>query len=1726
AKRSKSATNNSSLTSNRKRQRTSSSTSYASAAKKVRRQQSNTSSVSSSINKRKIRRTAASNPINYHEESDDDDDMNDQTRRKIKRQQRHSSSNSDSDNDQNTNTNNNDDESNSNEYQQQTKINLVTDLEVNTAKRQTKFRSSDNLSSSGEGITLVNDEPSSEIIEKVLKVRFGRKDATGPSTTIYNIDECGDPNENYNGDDETQVDGEQQFLIKWKNWSHLHNTWESRSSLQQAHVKSSRILENFLKQHEQTRLWRRENRNMDEIELFECQQELNDTALAGYQHVERIIAHEKNREQDNTYDYLCKWDGLQYSDCTWEDGNLIAKRFQSKIDEYNARLKQQTEDLQLQQQQNSGSTRKKTNIIRPRFVPIAMQPTYVAPEEPDFKLRDYQLEGLNWLAHSWCKQNSVILADEMGLGKTIQTISFLSYIYEEHNVHGPFLIVVPLSTIQGWQQEFQRWAPYMNTIVYIGDMISREKIRHFEMYASGNKKQLKFHALLTTYDFLLKDSKYLSSINWSVVLVDEAHRLKNDDSMLYRTLIQFESQHRILITGTPLQNSLKELWSLLHFIMPNYFDDWNNFDAKYSSLLTTNDTSLVKRSSELHKELEPFLLRRVKRDVEKSLPAKVEQILRVEMTRLQKQYYKWILTRNYRALTNERGGSLPSFINIMMELKKCANHAFFVKRDDENNTTLDEVIKGSGKLLLLDKLLLKLRASNHRVLIFSQMVKMLNILAEYCKLRRFPFQRLDGSMKGEIRRQALNSFNREASEDFIFLLSTRAGGLGINLATADTVIIYDSDWNPQNDLQAQARAHRIGQTKQVNIYRLVAKQSVEETIIERAKQKMVLDHLVIQRMDTTGRNAFQNFNNTSTADNRPLTKEELNTIIKFGAEDLFKETSTNDESTVEEESQKIDIDEILRRAETRQDDDTSMRNSSEDLLSQFKIANIQTMEDDIIEPTTVVNKTKSWKDIIPESERQRFEDECLAEKTAALPPRSRKPVQLFNSKSDLDNNNNTNPLSHIDIILNEFTTNELRRFIKSFKKFANPLHRLDLIIMDSELEDKSQQDIEQLAKHIYNECLSAVEQYTNETSPIQSLQASSSSPKDESTTNQREKTPTIRLHNVTINALQLINSIRDLEPLKKIFHSHNEQRKTFTFPSLIKIKPVHWSCSWSLEDDKALLRGIYEYGYSNWEQIKMEPELGLSSKILLDDKQLKPQANHLQTRADYLLRLLKQYYDNQSNKAKDITKKKPLVPQTSMKKAKITTDDNINGPNANKRQRRVNGPTVSNTEKQPKSKEMIENSSGDEDATTNKSNKKKSIEHRANTNVEEKVTKLPKKEEDNASNDMFKQCKELLRPVKKWLSRLDAPEDAFDSQDDYAKEFEKCLLTIGDQIETVLKTKSVDDYQTYRHHLWTFVSKFTTKLTDSQLRKYYRTFIKKRNEEGSTSNQTQKPSHHQQQQYNQYSQSNTKNHQTEQDEQYRKAGWGSSSQSNNTNNRIPKDSRLKHSSTMPLSKSSRSEQLNNTIGSTNTGTTSDYDTHHHYHHHHPHQFDRNRHQTSGNNNRRPYHESTGDLSSDYRSNYHRDRDRDSNSSRGPRRYDSMPSRFDQSSYNNRSSYQSNFSQPPPPYDESRSSSSSTNRSGGNNNMNNNRSSQNAPPPPPPPPPPLLPPPPPPPLSTPELFQSIYLQYYDMYMQQATGLSSSSQSSTTNSISPNSYADMAANYARQRMQSSTSQSSKQ
>ncbi|XP_010792421.1 chromodomain-helicase-DNA-binding protein 1-like [Notothenia coriiceps] len=271
--------------------------------------------------------------------------------------------------------------------------------------------------------------------------------------------------------------------------------------------------------------------------------------------------------------------------------------------------------------------------------------------------------------------HSCILADEMGLGKTIQTISFLNYLFNDHQLYGPFLLVVPLSTLTCWQREIQLWAPLMNFVVYLGDISSRNMIRTHEWMHPHNKR-LKFNIILTTYEILLKDKSFLGAVSWAFIGVDEAHRLKNDDSLLYKTMMDFKSNHRLLITGTPLQNSLKELWSLLHFIMPEKFHAWEIFEEAHGKGRDSGYASL-------HKELEPFLLRRVKKDVEKSLPAKVEQILRVEMSAIQKQYYKWILTRNYKALSKGKG-STSGFLNVMMELKKCCNHCYLIKPPEDN----------------------------------------------------------------------------------------------------------------------------------------------------------------------------------------------------------------------------------------------------------------------------------------------------------------------------------------------------------------------------------------------------------------------------------------------------------------------------------------------------------------------------------------------------------------------------------------------------------------------------------------------------------------------------------------------------------------------------------------------------------------------------------------------------------------------------------------------------------------------------------------------------------------------------------------------------------------------------------------------------------------------------------------------------------------------------------
>ncbi|XP_039944823.1 chromodomain-helicase-DNA-binding protein 1-like isoform X5 [Hirundo rustica] len=1270
---------------------------------------------------------------------------------------------------------------------------------------ETKTDSDDLLEVCGEDVPQP-EEDEFETIEKFMDSRIGRKGATGAATTIYAVEADGDPN---TGFEKSKEPGEIQYLIKWKGWSHIHNTWETEETLKQQNVKGMKKLDNYKKKDQETKRWLK-NASPEDVEYYNCQQELTDDLHKQYQIVERIIAHSNQKSAAGYPDYYCKWQGLPYSECSWEDGALIAKKFQTCIDEYFSRNQSKTtpfKDCKILKQ-------------RPRFVALKKQPSYIGGHE-GLELRDYQLNGLNWLAHSWCKGNSCILADEMGLGKTIQTISFLNYLFHEHQLYGPFLLVVPLSTLTSWQREIQTWAPQMNAVVYLGDITSRNMIRTHE-WIHPQTKRLKFNILLTTYEILLKDKSFLGGLNWVFIGVDEAHRLKNDDSLLYKTLIDFKSNHRLLITGTPLQNSLKELWSLLHFIMPEKFSSWEDFEEEHGKGREFGYASL-------HKELEPFLLRRVKKDVEKSLPAKVEQILRMEMSALQKQYYKWILTRNYKALSKGSKGSTSGFLNIMMELKKCCNHCYLIKPPDDNEfynkqEALQHLIRSSGKLILLDKLLIRLRERGNRVLIFSQMVRMLDILAEYLKYRQFPFQRLDGSIKGELRKQALDHFNAEGSEDFCFLLSTRAGGLGINLASADTVVIFDSDWNPQNDLQAQARAHRIGQKKQVNIYRLVTKASVEEDILERAKKKMVLDHLVIQRMDTTGKTVLHTGSTPSSS--TPFNKEELSAILKFGAEELFKEPEGE-----EEEPQEMDIDEILKRAETRENEPGPLTVGDE-LLSQFKVANFSNMDEDDIELEPEQN-LRNWEEIIPEVQRRQIEEEERQkelEEIYMLPRMRNCAKQIsFNGSEGKRSRRRRYSGSDSDSVserkrpkkrgrprtiprenIKGFSDAEIRRFIKSYKKFGGPLERLDAIARDAELVDKSEIDLRRLGELVHNGCIKAL--------------------KDNSFGQERTggrfgkvKGPTFRISGVQVNAKLVISHEEELAPLHKSIPADPEERKRYVIPC--HTKAAHFDIDWGKEDDSNLLIGIYEYGYGSWEMIKMDPDLSLTQKdeivsVKCPHKKIKAEENEEKPEPDIDIKmeaLEKRETKEKENKRHLKREKKEKEDKKELKNIKEKRESKLK-------------------ESTQKEKEVKEEKANELKSENKEKNKKVSL-----LDIPVHITATSETvpiSEDTEELDQrtFGVCKERMRPVKAALKQLDRPEKGL-SEREQLEHTRQCLIKIGDHITDCLKEyTNPEQIKQWRKNLWIFVSKFT-EFDARKLHKLYKHAIKKRQESQQHSDQ-------------------------------------------------------------------------------------------------------------------------------------------------------------------------------------------------------------------------------------------------------------------------------------------------
>uniref|UniRef100_A0ACD5TXA2 Uncharacterized protein n=1 Tax=Avena sativa TaxID=4498 RepID=A0ACD5TXA2_AVESA len=650
------------------------------------------------------------------------------------------------------------------------------------------------------------------------------------------------------------------------------------------------------------------------------------------------------------------------------------------------------------------------------------------------KMRDYQLAGLNWLIRLYENGINGILADEMGLGKTLQTISLLGYLHEFRGITGPHMVVAPKSTLGNWMKEIQRFCPILRAVKFLGNPEERNHIRE-NLLAPG-----KFDVCVTSFEMAIKEKTALRRFSWRYIIIDEAHRIKNENSLLSKTMRLFSTNYRLLITGTPLQNNLHELWSLLNFLLPEIFSSAETFD-EWFQISGENDQHEVVQ--QLHKVLRPFLLRRLKSDVEKGLPPKKETILKVGMSEMQKQYYRALLQKDLEVIN--AGGERKRLLNIAMQLRKCCNHPYLFQGAEPGPpyTTGDHLIENAGKMVLLDKLLPKLKARDSRVLIFSQMTRLLDILEDYLMYRGYQYCRIDGNTGGDDRDASIEAFNKPGSEKFIFLLSTRAGGLGINLATADIVVLYDSDWNPQVDLQAQDRAHRIGQKKEVQVFRFCTEYTIEEKVIERAYKKLALDALVIQQ----GRLAEQ----------KAVNKDELLQMVRFGAEMVF----SSKDSTITDE----DIDRIIARGEEATAQlDAKMKKFTEDAI-KFKMddtAELYDFDDDKEEDKPDFKKLVSdnWIEPPRRERKRKYEVKYL--------------VQANQKKDtigdgDGDDEDQLEPLTEEEQeekeqLLEEGFSTWTRRDFNTFIRACEKYGRDDIKSIFSEMEGKTEEEVQRYAE--------------------------------------------------------------------------------------------------------------------------------------------------------------------------------------------------------------------------------------------------------------------------------------------------------------------------------------------------------------------------------------------------------------------------------------------------------------------------------------------------------------------------------------------------------------------------------------------------------------------------------------------------------------------------------------
>lgn len=694
---------------------------------------------------------------------------------------------------------------------------------------------------------------------------------------------------------------------------------------------------------------------------------------------------------------LFKFQGLPYEDTVWEEPPEQSNADQ--WDAFKAALADKVYGESIEPP-DPKALRKRLKDARAK----SFKTKLVLKSQPEMvtggQLMDYQLDGVNWLYYMFWQQTNAILADDMGLGKTLQIIAFLAALVENFECF-PFLVVVPNSTVPNWRREIKSWAPKLRVVTYYGSAWARGMAENHEMFRDGD---LCCHVVIASYESMAdqKSSRVLGGIPWAGLVVDEGQRLKNDQSLLYTRLKRMKFGFKVLLTGTPLQNNIRELFNLIQFIDPT--KNANKLEEQYGGDLTKDDIR------ELHDMIRPCFLRRTKGEVLPFLPPMVQIIIPVTMSVVQKKLYKSILEKNpmlIKAILKRQTGPTKSkdrqnLNNILMQLRKCLCHPFVYNRDIEEQTLDSELaqqrlVEASGKLQLLNLMLPQLRQRGHRVLIFSQFLENLDIVEDFLVGLKLEYCRLDGRMASGEKQKQIDRFNAPDSPVFAFLLSTRSGGVGINLATADTVIIMDPDFNPKQDMQALSRAHRIGQKNVVLVFHLVVRGSVEEKIMQKGKTKMALDHVLIDRIE---------------ADED---EEDLESILQHGAQALF-----NDDDSADIKYDHQSISKLLDRSQAEKAEESAQEgDSNTNNEGHFNFARVWQMDRDSLEEVAETEEvpvdTSAWEKILLEREREVREE--LNRQAEGLGRGKRKRAAIsYNTKilaedDDDDNNNNDNQVA-------------------------------------------------------------------------------------------------------------------------------------------------------------------------------------------------------------------------------------------------------------------------------------------------------------------------------------------------------------------------------------------------------------------------------------------------------------------------------------------------------------------------------------------------------------------------------------------------------------------------------------------------------------------------------------------------------------------------------------------